>query len=288
MSASTLPAWLATPSAVVVPDRQQHRFLRRTLAQAERLTAVLAPDEASSGTWDPRVKLVSALVVLIVLALLHHPGTLSFAVVVLAVLAVRHRVMPGLAAVATPVLVMTAVLIAPATTSSVRPGTIVVPLWPGAGLTGEGLWNAWVVLARVLACLTVAVLLTRTTSWLRLMAALRAIGLPSGFVLVATMAHRYLSVLVEVLTENLLARRARSIGGATATDDRGFVGATAGALLTRSGELADEVHQAMGARGFTGRLRDPAPRPLQLRDAWLGLGCLAAAGVSLWGDVLVR
>jgi cobalt/nickel transport system permease protein len=285
---STLPDWLAIPSSVVVPERRQHVFLRRTLAQAERLAATLAPDEASHGTWDPRVKLVSAVVVLVVLALLHSPWTLTAALAALLALSARHRVAGGLAAVATPVLVMTAVLVAPATLSSVLPGTVVLPLWPGTGPTSQGLQNAWILLSRVLACLAVAVLLTRTTSWLRLMAALRAIGVPAGFVLVATMAHRYLGVLLECFTDLLLARRSRSLGGVTGTEDRGFVGATVGALLIRSGELADEVHQAMVARGFTGRLRDPAPRPLRTPDVLTGLGCLVASGLLLWGDALVR
>jgi len=285
---STLPDWLAAPSGVVVPQCRQHVFLRRSLGQAERLAASLAPDEVSQGPWDPRVKLVSCVVVLVVLALLHSPWTATAALAALLVLAAWNRVAAGLAAVATPVLVMTTVLVAPATLSSVRPGTVVVPLWEGTGLTGQGLWNAWLLLARVLACLAVAVLLTRTTSWLRLMAALRAIGVPAGFVLVATMAHRYLGVLLECFTDLLLARRSRSVGGATGGEDRDFVGATVGALLTRSGELADEVHQAMVARGFTGRLRDPAPRPLRGTDVLYGVGCLAASGLLLWGDVVVR
>jgi cobalt ECF transporter T component CbiQ len=285
---STLPAWLATPSPLVVPGRRQHRFLRRSLAQLERLTTTLAPEEASHGAWDPRAKLVGALVVLVALALLHSPWLLTAAAIVLVALAIRHRAAGSLATVGTPVLVLTLVLLVPATLSSVRPGRVVVPLWPDGGLTAEGLWNAWIVAARVLSCLAIAVLLTRTTSWLRLMAAMRAIGAPAGFVLIATMAQRYLGVLVECFADLLLARRARSVGGGSGTEDRAFVGATVGALFTRSNELAEQVHQAMVARGFTGRLRDPGPRPLRPADVLLGLGCVAAAGALLWGDALVR
>ena len=287
-TSSALPDWLATPSAVVVPNRHQHRFLRRSLARAEQLTSSLLPDEELLGRWDPRVKLVTSLVVLIVLALLHSPWTLTIAAVALVALAGWHRVIRSLAVIAGPVLVMSLALLTPATLSLVRPGTVVVPLWSGQGLTAQGLWNAWIVLARVLACLAVAVLLTRTTSWLRLMAALRAIGAPAGFVLIATMAQRYLSVLVEALTDQLFARRARSLGGATGREDRGFVGASVGALFARSTDLAEQVHQAMAARGFTGRLRDPAPSPLRASDVLIGLGCVIAAAALLWGDLRAR
>lgn len=287
-ASSTLPGWLAEPVPVVIPERRPHRFLRKTLARLEHLTLALGPGGSARGRWDPRVKLASALVVLVALALLHNPVLISAAGIALILLAARHRVAGSLAVVATPALLMTLVLVAPATLSAVRPGTVVVPLWPDGGMTAEGLRNAWIVLARVLACLTVAVLLTRTTSWLRLLAALRAVGAPAGFVLVATMAHRYLSVLADAFADLLLARRARSVGGATAAEDRHFVGAAVGALLGRSGDLAEEVHQAMVARGFSGRLRDPAPRPLAAVDLLLGLGCVAASALLLWGDVVVR
>ena len=151
-TSSALPDWLATPSAVVVPNRHQHRFLRRSLARAEQLTSSLLPDEELLGRWDPRVKLVTSLVVLIVLALLHSPWTLTIAAVALVALAGWHRVIRSLAVIAGPVLVMSLALLTPATLSLVRPGTVVVPLWSGQGLTAQGLWNAWIVLARVLAC----------------------------------------------------------------------------------------------------------------------------------------
>ena len=67
-----------------------------------------------------------------------------------------------------------------------------------------------------------------------------------------------------------------------------IIGASVGALFARSTDLAEQVHQAMAARGFTGRLRDPAPSPLRASDVLIGLGCVIAAAALLWGDLRAR
>lgn len=288
----TLPDWLATPAEVVVPQRRQHPFVRASLRRATELAATIHAGVGGLDRFDPRVKLVGALSVLVALACLHSSALLCGAAVALVALAAACGVGRSLLALGAPVLGLTAVLLLPATLSVVRPGPVALQLWTASGvahgLTTTGLAAAVVVLARVLGCLTVVVLLTRTTSWLRLMSALRAVGTPPGFVLVATMAHRYLLVLLEVFTDLLLARRARSVGGARQAEDRAFFGGTVAAVFTRSTDLADDVHQAMVARGFTGRLRDPAPKPLRAADAAVAIGCLVASGLLVWGDLVVR
>lgn len=271
---------------------REHPFLRRSVHHAETLLAELSEQRTEPGRMDPRVKLLGSLVLLVALALLHSPLLLTAAAAGLVVCSIITSTWRTLVALAAPVLAFTAVLLVPATLSVVRPGTVVVALWTSSGvpqgLTDAGLRNAWIVLARVLSCLAVAVLLTRTTSWLRLMSSLRTVGAPAAFVMIATMANRYLAVLLDGFIDLLLARRARSVGGATWREDQSFVGGTIGALYVRSNELADQVHQAMVARGFTGRLADPAPRPLRLRDLLLGAATVLAAVALLWGDVLVR
>jgi cobalt/nickel transport system permease protein len=293
VTSTVLPDWLAAPTAVIdTPRRRPHRFLRKSLGQVERLLATLSEPPGRLAGFDPRVKLVTALVVLLVLALVHDPRLLSIAAVVTVVGALAAGVGRTLAMIVAPISAVTALVMLPATSSLVRPGVIVVPLgtWVGRpwGLTAAGLTSWWLIVARVVASLAVVVVLTRTTSWLRLTAALRSIGAPGGFVLIATMAHRYLWVLGRSVVDALQARRARSIGGATGREDRAFIGGSVGALFLRSNELADQVHQAMVSRGFTGRLIDPAPGRLRGADLIWGLAVAAAAAALLWGDLLVR
>lgn len=290
---TVLPDWLAAPTTpVVASPRRPHRFLRRSVSQLERLLATLSEPPTRLADVDPRVKLVTAVALLVVLAVMQDPRLLTVAALVACVGAVAAGAGRALIGVAGPIALMTAVVLLPATTSLVRPGVIAVAwgVWDGRplGFTVVGLTSAWLVLARVVASLAVVVVLTRTTSWLRLTAALRGIGAPAAFVLIATMAHRYLWVLGRSVVDLLQARRARSIGGATGREDRAFIGGSVGALYVRSNELAEQVHQAMVARGFTGRLADPTPSRIRWVDLAIG-GAIIVAGLGLlWGDLIVR
>ncbi len=65
---------------------------------------------------------------------------------------------------------------------------------------------------------------------------------------------------------------------------RAFVAASAGALFGKSHVLAEEVHLAMVARGYTGDARTLATWKLTALDALWTVGCLVTAGLVLGLD----
>jgi cobalt/nickel transport system permease protein len=69
---------------------------------------------------------------------------------------------------------------------------------------------------------------------------------------------------------------------------RAFVVGSAGALFGKAHVLSEEVHDAMGARGFSGEVR--TQRPLRARgyDIAFGLAGIALALVALGVDRVVR
>ena len=90
------------------------------------------------------------------------------------------------------------------------------------------------------------VLIVLTTSWTRLVASLRSLGLPRMFVMVLAMAHRYVFYLLNTVTDMYESRKARTarVEGSV-TNGRLFVAATAGSLFGKAHAMSDEVHQAM-------------------------------------------
>jgi cobalt ECF transporter T component CbiQ len=171
----------------------------------------------------------------------------------------------------------------------VTPGEIVVPLgdWFGheVGLTRQGLTAAALIVVRVATSISLVVLLTLTTPWPKLLAALRALFVPQLFVLVIGMAYRYIFVLLTSVEDLYVSRKARTISRTrdTRTGQR-FVGATAGALFGKAHTLSEEVHHAMIARGFTGEAKTLERFSLRAVDlAWLA-GCAALAVVTLGID----
>lgn len=265
------PGWLvasASDLAPMIPSGRRRRasFQRRTLGTAsDALRFALDADERGERlgivSLDARAKVVALLAALVGVALVRTPSALLVANAAVLAVAVLARLSLGAfvrrAWLAVPV--FTGVLVLPATLSIVTPGRVVVPLWTASGiahgLTQQGLTSAALIVLRVAASLGLVVLVTSTTPWHRLLAGLRGVGLPVIVVQLIGMTYRYLFLLTGALTDMLVARTARTIGLQHDAQARRFVGASVGTLLTRAHLLADEVNQAMIARGFTGRVR---------------------------------
>jgi energy-coupling factor transporter transmembrane protein EcfT len=153
------------------------------------------------------------------------------------------------------------------------------------GLTSQGLHSAGLMVIRVATSISLVVLLTLTTPWTKLLAALRSLAVPRMFVLVLGMAYRYLFHLLGSVTDMYTARKARMVGTETdVASGRAFVSASAGALFGKSQALADEVHMAMVARGYTGEARGLSRFRLRAVDGAWSVACVLAAVLVIGGD----
>jgi cobalt/nickel transport system permease protein len=269
-SAPHTPDWLMSSEAGLCPcgsigKRSKRDFLEKTISGASNLMrqSMFSEDvSARDGLLqriDPRVKLGSMLVLLLTAALVRSPVTLvvlyasTLALAAVSRLSLRFFV----ARVWLFIPVFTAIVVIPATFSFVTHGTIVVPLgsWFGSriGLTEQGLTAAGLIVMRVATSISLVVLVTITTSWPRLLAALRALFVPPMFILVIGMAYRYLFHLLGSVSDMFTARKARTVGRTRDTRrDRAFVAASAGALFGKAHALSEEVHMAMVSRGYRG------------------------------------
>jgi cobalt ECF transporter T component CbiQ len=239
----------------------------KTIASAAAVTQrmLLADDTANRDGLlqrvDARSKVIGGLAALVAVAFVHEPPVLA-AVLVAALLVALATGVPlrryvGVCAV---VPVFTALVALPATLDVVTDGRVIVPLgtWFGhdVGVTDHGVHVATTLVLRAAVSVAIVALLTLTTTWPRSLAALRSLHVPAVFVAVLLMAHRYVFQLLGSIVDLHDARRARNAGGERdARDGRVFVGACAGALFAKTHAMAEEVHDAMVARGFTGDVR---------------------------------
>ena len=138
----------------------------------------------------------------------------------------------------------TAVVMLPVTLSVVSPGRAVLTLWShGApfwplpatiAVTAPGLLAFLRLVARVTTVVSFSVLLTLTTPWAELLKALRAVGVPRGFVFVLAVAYRYVFTLVRIVQDMALARTSRLVGRAAPGEDRRFLGAAVATAFGKS------------------------------------------------------
>ena len=296
------PQWLLTGELAMCPcgcigKRKKGSYVEKTLTGgAGLLRQVMFSEDVAERDGvlqrlDPRTKLVSMLVLLVAVSLVHNLPVLLAAYAGTLLLAGLSGLPVGffVKRVWLFVPIFTGIVILPATLSVVTPGDIVLQLWTWhgtpEGFTAQGLTTAALVVSRVAVSISLVVLLTLTTPWVRLLAGLRALGVPRMFVLVVGMAYRYIFLLLGTVTDMYEARKARTLG-ATAHDRsaRQFVSATAGSLFGKAHHLSEEVHLAMVARGYRGDARTLTPARLSTADALAGVLVLLAAVAIVVAD----
>lgn len=299
------PDWLLTGELAMCPcecigKRRRRSFVETTLTGgAGLLRQVMFGQDVAAGPGllqrvDARVKLGSLIVLLVAVGLVHHVEILVVVYVCTLALSVASRYSLGsfVRRVWLFVPVFTGVVLLPATLSIVTPGDVVLALWSWngtpQGFTAQGLTSAALVVTRVATSISLVVLVTVTTPWPRLLAALRFLGVPRMFVMIIGMAYRFIFVLLGAVTDMYQARKARTVG--TQAHDRGarvFLSASAGNLFGTAHHLSEEVHQAMVARGYRGETHLITTFRLTTLDVAAACVVLATAVAIYGGDVLL-
>src|SRR5690242_8756145 len=302
---STTPQWLLQSEVGLCPcgcigKRRKGSFVAKTLAGASGVVrqAIFSEDIAARGgllqRLDARVKLVTLIGLVVAVAFVHSLPILAVAYVATVGLALASRLPLGffIKRVWLFIPIFTGIVVLPATLSVVTPGDVILPLWHWHGhthgVTEQGLHGAGIIVARVATSISLVVLLTLTTPWVRLLAALRSLGVPKIFVLTIGMAYRYLFLLLDAVDDMYTARKSRTLVGEAGRrevkEGRRFVAAGAGALFGKAHQLSEEVHQAMVARGYTGNARTLAAFRLGAADAVWTLAAVAGAALLLLAD----
>lgn len=300
--AVAVPDWLVQQDVALCPcgcvgRRRKASFLTRTIRGGSGiLQQVLFGEDVAAAPGllqriDPRTKIVSLLALLVVAGLAHSMITLAALYALTLGLAAASAMPLGffVRRVWLFVPIFTGIVVLPATLSVVTPGHVVLTLWHwhgvAEGVTTQGLLAAARVVCRVAASISLVVLLTLTTPWVRLLAALRGLGVPRIVVLIVGMAYRFVFLLLGSVTDMFQARQARTPG--TPRHDgtaRAFVGAGVGALLGKSAQLSEEVHHAMLARGYRGDATTLERHRLRAADLGYAAAVVVVAAALIWGD----
>lgn len=280
-----LPTWLATGETGPLPaaKRRWRRadYLTKTLAAIENIMAedVLQTGLAASArplqTYEPRVKVVGTLLLLVAVALTASLPALAILHGLLFLVALTSGLgpRPYLLRAWLPPLVFAGLAVLPAVFSWVTPGDPLLIIYKGSGwqagplvlpadlaVTRQGLTAAAMVLFRSAASLGLVVLLVKTTRWPELTKALQSLGIPAVFVMVLELAYRYLFLFLLLLTDYLLGRRSRLVGTEPSQTKLAWVGITLAGFLRLAGEYGKEIAAAMQARGFGGESKAPPAR----------------------------
>ena len=301
------PEWLVRGEPAMCPcgcsgRRKKGSFVEKTLnGGAALMRQVMFGEDVAAQAGllqrlDPRAKVVGLVVLLVSASLLHNIASLVAMYLLTLVVAAASRLPLGffVKRVWLFIPLFTLVVVLPATLSIVTEGKVVLELWTWhghpEGLTEQGLTSAALVVLRVAVSISLVVLLTLTTPWVKLLAALRALGVTRMFVLVIGMCYRYIFLLLGSVTDMYESRKSRTVGAVRHDSSaRAFVTSSAGAVFGKAHHLSEEVHQAMVARGYRGDAKTLQGFRLRPADAAFALGVvLCAAAVLGWDRLLGR
>ena len=274
-----IPDWMGTEQYKEVSSRSKGRsrmgFLRKTLRElqkslsSERLSEYYARQDGLLQHIDPRIKLVAA-IGLILLVGLTRKFEILLGLWVLTLILMYFSRLPVLkmqASIWAFIPLITLLIAVPGMFNLFNDGIPIlvlhrfsepVYLWgyklpQSIFISKQGTMAALYLFLRVGLSLSLGVLLAVTTQVSRLLKSLRMLGIPALFVMLIEMTYRYLVMLLMLSLEMFEARKMRTVGNLSLRRQQAQVGSSMGTLFAKSMIMAEEVFQAMTARCYIGQ-----------------------------------
>ena len=235
--------------------------------------------------FDPRVKIVSCLILLVIAVTLKSPVGLGAALFTTCLMIVVSRLPVGriLKRIA---LIIPFVLAIGIFLPFIRSGT---PLYSfNLGLftlhvTSQGLQGSILFFLRIICAALLIILVTFTTPFHVLLRSLSDLKIPQIFTHLIQFSFRYFFVLFDEILRMQRARRSRNFRPAKSILSRrtlGTIGGLIGVLFIRSFERGERVYYSMMSRGFRGEIHLLDDLQIKTKDFILGV-IIVLLGVTI-------
>lgn len=153
------------------------------------------------------------------------------------------------------------------------------PLPESIFITRQGVNAATIFTIRVATCVSAVVLLFLTTPQQTLFKSLRTVGVPKLYVLTLEMTYRYIFLLMDLIREMYVAKKARTIKAGGLLEEQKWVGGRIGYTLMRSLDTSEKVHMAMMSRGYNGDVKIMQEIRMAYRDYIAGATAISMSVV---------
>jgi cobalt/nickel transport system permease protein len=115
------------------------------------------------------------------------------------------------------------------------------------------------------------------------------VGVPKLYVLTMEMAYRYIFLLMDMVREMYVAKKARTIKARGMFEEQKWVGGRIGYTLIRSLDMSEKVHMAMMSRGYNGDVRIMQEFKMRNRDYIAGMMAIfMSIGLVLISQNIIR
>jgi cobalt/nickel transport system permease protein len=230
-------------------------FIREAVA-----TEDIASRKGFLQSCDPRYKTLGIALLLVGVSISRSHAVLACYYLVSAALAIASAIAIGFFMKRTLLFIplFSMVIAIPAIFGFVTPGEPVLSLsvlTAKVTVTRQGIDSACIFMLRVLASVSLAIVLVLTTRHNELLKVLRIFKVPQVFVMTMAMSYRYLFILLDAVQKTFTAIKSRVGYVAAAGTGRRIAGAAMSGLWLRSYQLQSQVYGAMLSRGYAGEPR---------------------------------
>lgn len=273
---SSLPPFLTTGAQFVAPVFSGQQIRTSVLDKGIHHLAGLIQD--GYAQWecsrrdgllqriDPRVKVVfmSLYLVLVSLKRTIEPQLVIMSLLALLVAASRLDMVSFYRRIGWPGFLFGVLVPLPSLLNLFSDGHLIMPLihmqrdhyfWmyrlpATVGITAEGMRGMIMLTLRITNSIALSMLVLHTTSFPDLVKALRVLRVPDSFIVVITLAYKYIFAFTRTVTDMHLAKKSRLLGAMNADQSRRWAAGRIACLFQKSQGRCEEIFKAMIARGF--------------------------------------
>lgn len=242
----------------------------------------------------PHIKLISLIYLVVVISIVHDlvAQLLTSLVIFLFYGIARLKVLQVYKRIIVLAFIFGFLVVLPASLNVITPGKIIFPLikfnkpyhfWiynipQNIGFTENGFKVVSLVFLRVFNSVSLALLIVFTTPFPSFIKSFKIMGIPDTFLMIVSLAYKYIFILSRTIEEMYLALKSRLSGNIKSKSSRKLVSGRIFFIFKRSAIIYENTYYAMVSRGYHGKLKLHSPYHFTYRDI-ISLVIIAALGI---------
>jgi cobalt/nickel transport system permease protein len=245
---------------------------------------------------NPHIKLISLVYLAIIISLVNnlHAQLLTSALIFTLYIISRLKVFQVYRKIFFIAFIFGFLIVLPASLNVITPGKIILNIiafnkpshfWiynipQNIGLTENGLQVVALVFLRVLNSVSFALLIVFTTPFPALVKSLKIIGVPDTFLMIISLAYKYIFILSRTIEETYFALKSRLFMNIKKSNIRKLVGGRIFFIFKRSIIIYENTYYAMVSRGYNGKVVLHSSEKLAFRD-FVALFIIIVLGIGI-------
>lgn len=269
-------------------NRAELSFLDKTLLNSSKavksiyLQAESATRENFIQNISPKVKLISLIYMSVVISVVSNLLTqlLTTSFIFLLYIIARLKIFEVYSKIFILAFIFGLIVVLPASLNVITPGKIIFNIIrfntpshfliynipQNIGITANGLRVVSLVFLRVFNSVSFALLVVYTTPFPSFIKSFKMIGVPDTFLMIITLAFKFIFILSRTIEETYFAFKSRLSGNIKSRNIRGLIGGRIFFIFKRSMIIYQNTYHAMVSRGYNGSVILHSHYQLSIKD----------------------